>query len=134
MHTDSSMDRGDREANDRQRLSEAICFIMDRQKLSEAICFKMDNVGYSDEMRRFRIQEYDKISKRAHSVLSSTSGVSFYNTGSKAEGLSLPFQGDMDTMYVLNDSVCVDDPSVSECRAWQVGRHCTKEPGSKPQW
>lgn len=79
---------------------------------SSVVCFLLDNLGYSDDMRKFRECASDIMTHECSRKLEFCD-VSVMATGSKSEGESMPLQGDKDFMVVTDDNLCVENDSRS---------------------
>ncbi|KAH3741950.1 hypothetical protein DPMN_048680 [Dreissena polymorpha] len=73
--------------------------------MSMEICTIMTRLGYSEEIRRWRVEKYREIDSLQSARRSDDTLIT---AGSKAEGLTGVFESDMDFLYVLKGLLCVE--------------------------
>ncbi|XP_052241519.1 uncharacterized protein LOC127851706 isoform X2 [Dreissena polymorpha] len=75
------------------------------ERVSFEICTIMTRLGYSEEIRRWRVEKYKEQDRLVNARFSDKS---FITAGSKAEGLTCFFESDMDILYVMEGVLCVE--------------------------
>ncbi|KAH3825244.1 hypothetical protein DPMN_127118 [Dreissena polymorpha] len=69
------------------------------------MCSLMTTLGYGEEIRRRRTDNYRERDRRINSIQNYFTAIT---AGSKAEGLTCPRESDFDWLIVLNDVLCVE--------------------------
>ncbi|KAH3733345.1 hypothetical protein DPMN_039771 [Dreissena polymorpha] len=73
----------------------------------------MTRLGYSEEIRRWRVEKYkehDRLANSRSNVVfrQLNSRVTHITAGSKTDGLTCCFESDWDVLFVLDDVLCVE--------------------------
>ncbi|XP_052273991.1 uncharacterized protein LOC127873924 [Dreissena polymorpha] len=78
------------------------------ESVSVEICSIMTRLGYSEEIRRWRIEKYKENDRIFNALNAETGEANKITAGSKAEGLTNVHESDMDVLAVFKGVLCVE--------------------------